>query len=500
MPKYELLVPVSNQNTAALMGNVYLTLKELQWNILYAGDSSVLANTAATGTRGQQIICQLSEEGLLVTSEMINDEVADVFGKNKKNTILFETAFLAMLAKPDAIALEFAQEELIQLRKDTIEKIALEEKEATEIDEAMNLSKSNLYVTYGIIALNVLIFVGMFFDGAGLITPNALVHLKWGSNFGPLTLSGDWWRLMSSIFIHFGVIHLLMNMYCLYSVGVYLEPLLGKVKYITAYLCTGLLASLVSLYWHAAEPVNSAGASGAVFGMYGVFLALLTSNLIPKKVRDELLKSILIFIGFNLLYGLKGGIDNSAHVGGLLVGFVFGYAFVLIIKKEKEGRSILWLLPLLIVISVGCAAFYLQENKGDQKERTALLKELANSSYPDEDKLNKQLVLFDEVNEQLQNVLNEEGVPFTELSILLKDSGIALISKANNVLAAAKKYDIAPSQKEKVTLLVEYVELRNEELLLLQKMCETENADSIMPELRRIRTVAYNRFAEAVAK
>lgn len=75
-----------------------------------------------------------------------------------------------------------------------------------------------------------------------------------------------------------------------------------------------------------------------------------------------------------------------------------------------------------------------------------------------------------------------------------------MISKANNVLAPAKKYDIAASQKEKVNLLIEYVELKNEELLLLQKMCETENADSIMPELRRVRTVAYNRFAEAVAK
>lgn len=498
MPKHELLVPISNSND--VMGNVYSTLKELQWNIQYAGESSVLANTAATGTRGQQIICQLSEEGLLVSSEMINDEVADVFGKNKKNTILFETSFLAVQAKQDTAALAIAQEELTQLRLATIEKIAIEEKEAAEIDEAMNLSKSNLYVTYLIIALNLLIFVGMLLDGAGLITPNALVHVKWGSNFGPLTLSGDWWRLMSSIFIHFGAIHLLMNMYCLYSVGVYLEPLLGKVKYITAYLCTGLLASLVSLYWHAADPVNSAGASGAVFGMYGVFLALLTSNLIPKKVRDELLKSILIFIGFNLLYGLKGGIDNSAHIGGLVAGFVFGYAFVLIIKKEKEGRSLHWILPLLIVISAGCAVYYLQENKGDQGERTALLKELANSAYPDEEKLNKKLLLFDEVNEQLQNVLKDEGVPFAELSILLKDSGVALISKANNVLAPASKLDISPSQKEKVTLLIEYVELRNEELLLLQKMCETENADSFMPELRRIRTVAYSRYAEAVAK
>ncbi|HEV7622240.1 MAG TPA: rhomboid family intramembrane serine protease, partial [Flavisolibacter sp.] len=81
-----------------------------------------------------------------------------------------------------------------------------------------------------------LVFILMVMNGAGLMVPESLVHIKWGSNYTPLTESGDWWRLLSNIFIHFGIIHLLMNMYCLYMAGVYLESILGKVKYIVAYL------------------------------------------------------------------------------------------------------------------------------------------------------------------------------------------------------------------------------------------------------------------------
>ena len=500
MPKHEILIPLTTTDTEEVMGNIYLSLQELQWNIQYGGETSLLANTAISGSKGQQILCLINEEGMVVSSEMIHNEVADVLGKNKKNTRQFEETYQKIAAQTDPATTETALYELSLLRIQTIDKIEVEEREAAEIDAAMNLSKSNLYVTYGIIALNILIFIAMIIDGAGLFTPNALVHLKWGSNYSPLTLTGDWWRLISSIFIHFGIIHLLMNMYCLYTVGVYLEPMLGKLRYLAAYLCTGLVASLVSLWWHAGEPVNSAGASGAVFGMYGVFLALLTSNLIPKKVKDELLKSILLFIAFNLLYGLKGGIDNSAHIGGLLSGFVFGYGLVWTIKKEREERPVNWLLPLLVIISVGSAAFYLQQNKGSQTDRIALLKELKNSAYADEEKLNNQLLQFDEVNESLQKVLNEEGVPFAELSVLLSDSGVALINKANNILARGKNFDISPTQKEKVNLLIEYVELRNEELLLLKKICDTQDAAGNMPELRRIRTLAYNRFGEAVSK
>src|SRR5690606_15299403 len=76
----------------------------------------------------------------------------------------------------------------------------------------------------------------------------------------------------------------------------------------------------------------------AIFGMYGVFLAMLTSDLIEKTARKALLTSIAVFVGYSLLYGLKGGIDNAAHIGGLLCGLLIGYAFIPSLKKPEENK------------------------------------------------------------------------------------------------------------------------------------------------------------------
>ncbi|MCR6640595.1 MAG: rhomboid family intramembrane serine protease [Sporocytophaga sp.] len=167
-----------------------------------------------------------------------------------------------------------------------------------------------------------------------------------------MTLEGEWWRLITCCFLHIGIFHLLMNMYALLYIGVLLEPLLGRTRFITAYLLTGVTASITSLWWH--DLTISAGASGAVFGMYGVFLALLTTNLIEKTARQTLLTSIAVFVGYNLINGLRGGIDNAAHIGGLIGGLLIGYAFIPSLKKTHEGNlkyGTIALLSLIILVS-----------------------------------------------------------------------------------------------------------------------------------------------------
>ncbi len=107
------------------------------------------------------------------------------------------------------------------------------------------------------------------------------------------------------------------------------------------------------MLWH--PLIISAGASGAIFGLYGVFLAMLTTNLIEKTARKALLTSIVIFVGYNLLNGLKGGIDNAAHLGGLLGGLIIGYAFIPSLKETEESESkikaILYLSVLVIAFT-----------------------------------------------------------------------------------------------------------------------------------------------------
>jgi rhomboid protease GluP len=123
-------------------------------------------------------------------------------------------------------------------------------------------------------------------------------------------------------------------MYALLYIGVLLEPHLGKTRFTAAYFLAGITASVASLWWH--DLTISAGASGAIFGLYGVFLAMLTTNLIEKSARNALLTSIAIFVAYNLINGVKGGIDNAAHIGGLVSGLIIGYSFIPSLKRGQE--------------------------------------------------------------------------------------------------------------------------------------------------------------------
>jgi membrane associated rhomboid family serine protease len=184
------------------------------------------------------------------------------------------------------------------------------------------LPRKDFYITPIIMDINILVFLVMVCSGLGLVSFKAIDLLHWGANYKPYTTNGEWWRLLTSIFLHGGIMHLLTNMYGLLFVGILLEPKLGKNKYAIIYLVTGIIASLASIIWH--EKTISVGASGAIFGLYGFFLAALLLKIYPREVGKPFLISTLIFVGFNLIMGMSGGIDNAAHIGGLSSGFLLG--------------------------------------------------------------------------------------------------------------------------------------------------------------------------------
>lgn len=193
-------------------------------------------------------------------------------------------------------------------------------------------AKSELKATRVLIALNLLVFIVMVFSGLGFISFSGEDLLKWGANFRPSIQNGEYWRLFTCMFLHAGVMHILFNMYGLFIAGVFLEKVTGAKWFLILYLLTGVIASLTSVWWHPAT--ISIGASGAIFGMYGVLFALLTTNVFESAVKKPMLINISVFIGYNLLYGLAGGIDNSAHVGGLLSGLLLGYIFYALFKDR----------------------------------------------------------------------------------------------------------------------------------------------------------------------
>jgi rhomboid protease GluP len=193
-------------------------------------------------------------------------------------------------------------------------------------------------VTKALVTADVLVFVAAAIGGAGIIVPNPNVLQAWGTNFGPLTTDGQWWRLVSSIFLHFGLFHLALNMWALYVGGRLAERLFGSQAFALIYFAAGIAGSLSSLLWNPA--VNNAGASGAIFGVYGAMLAffLRKNSSIPPSIVRQQRSSGIAFIAFNLINGFShAGIDNAAHIGGLAVGLVMG--LVLARPLEPEARA-----------------------------------------------------------------------------------------------------------------------------------------------------------------
>ena len=183
-------------------------------------------------------------------------------------------------------------------------------------------------MTFVLIAINVLVFVAMAAGGASPMEPTTQDLLNWGASFGPLELSTQWWRLFTAMFVHIGLIHILLNMYCLWSLGPLAERLFGPWKFLSLYLLSGLGGNVASVALH--PTIVAAGASGAIFGVAGALLPVLQLRNIPAIVnlrgRGGRL-GIGGFIAYNLIYGFANtGIDNAAHLGGLAVGFVIGYA------------------------------------------------------------------------------------------------------------------------------------------------------------------------------
>jgi rhomboid protease GluP len=194
------------------------------------------------------------------------------------------------------------------------------------------LPQRHYFVTPILININIVIFVVLVLAGMHVLSPEGQDLVAVGANFGPYTLTGEWWRLFTSMFLHIGIIHLLVNMYALASIGGALEPLVGRKQFIIAYVLAGLAGSLGSLWWDQFR--ISAGASGAIFGMFGMFMTLM---LLERQMRWQEKKGIVLnllgVIAFNLLFGLQSGIDNAAHTGGLVLGIVYGGVLML-----RSGR------------------------------------------------------------------------------------------------------------------------------------------------------------------
>jgi len=262
--------------------------------------------------------------------------------------------------------------------------------------------KAGFFMSPIIIIFCVLVYVSMVASGVHFMEPTIESLVGWGANFTTLTYQGQYWRLISNCFLHIGMIHLLFNMYALLYIGLLLEPIIGKWKLGLAFILTGISGSLVSLAWH--DMILSAGASGAIFGLYGLYIALLITNLIDKESKKGILVSILIFVGYNLLFGLRGGIDNAAHIGGLFSGLLLGFSFYPILSNPQAKLKGL-LIPLVLMVFILSCGFIIVSTP---KKAVVYEMRLAEFVELEQKALSVYPQYFTEANIE---AINEDGIP-----------------------------------------------------------------------------------------
>ncbi len=204
------------------------------------------------------------------------------------------------------------------------------------------------WTAFGLIAANVAMFAFELVQGASLSGPDSVEMISFGGNFGPLTCHGQEWRLVTAMFLHYGVIHIGMNMACLYQIRI-VERMMSRAEFLALYLAAGMVGGLASV---ASHPLAvSAGASGAVFGMFGAFTALMVvrRDRIDQGEWRRTMKSLGTFFALNLALGLsQRGIDLTAHLGGLATGFVGGFALARTARPNSRP-----LVRAVVVVAAG---------------------------------------------------------------------------------------------------------------------------------------------------
>ena len=195
-------------------------------------------------------------------------------------------------------------------------------KEEHEFQEKLKSFQPHAWVTYVIVGVNVLVWVWTLMQGASVVNAPADKLFYWGGNAASAIQQGEWWRLCSAMFLHSGLMHVLMNMIGLYTAGVVVERIYGSRLFLIIYFASGLLGNALALNYSAQNAV-SVGASGAVFGVAGALLVAVFQHRdkLPEMFSRQTMSGMGVFVLYSLINGFSHqGIDNAAHIGGLIGG------------------------------------------------------------------------------------------------------------------------------------------------------------------------------------
>jgi rhomboid protease GluP len=223
--------------------------------------------------------------------------------------------------------------------------------------------------TYLLLAINIAVYLWMVTQHVNWNKPTEFDLIRYGANEPWLVLHSEWYRLLTATFVHVGLLHIATNMWCLWNLGILGEPLIGPFGMIAVYMLTGIAGNLLSMAFNVLSTLIThnprfllevgAGASGAVFGIAGILIVLLSNRQLPFPWEElRRLRSMVIkFAAINLVIGLSTmifnfgiRIDNFAHIGGFLSGLALG---VPLVPRMTAGRT-RYLARQKVTFSVAC--------------------------------------------------------------------------------------------------------------------------------------------------
>lgn len=300
--------------------------------------------------------------------------------------------------------------------------------------------------TYILIGLNVVVFAWLALQQQSLMmdtSADVLAIIRAGANLNPLTLGGQPWRIVTCMFLHFGVIHLLVNMYALYVLGKGLEPAMGSGRFVLVYLICGIAASIASLLFNVYIP--SAGASGAIFGLFGYRLsAEIVGSFHDRQSLLNIFINFVVFVLINGAIAAFASVDIAGHVGGCIAGLIIGvFHFRLrwFIPEKYLALLAVLVASTLILLPLGQVRYY--------KVFQAVLN----------------------MEERLDQLFDTRAG-----DTLMKDSLANYIPRWDSILAALDKTGDLPEEVKRDTMVLrDYIQLRRQETFYRVRMVERES-------------------------
>lgn len=462
--EYEKRMPGEGLTNWEIFSIAEQACKDLEWEYLVADENTFTATTPTHWTLSEEIITIVVENNMVIFKSQGESLELYEGGRNKKN---IEEHLIPAFKKVKASW----QPEKLQSAATSLKTVATKQfKTGNRVEyDKMTYGFKDHEVTFLLNAINVLVFAAMVVKGVSIFEPLPGDILKWGGNVKVNVTGGQWWRLITSLFVHVGIFPLLVNLFGLYFIGLLVEPILGKLKFLIAYLCTGIFASLASIIW-VSEGVT-AGASGPVFGMYGLLLAFSTTRYINKKFPPIWLVCIAAYAIFNIVIGWHGGADNAANIGGFVSGIIIGYLFYYFHFRKKLARAGGTRISIEVMLITGLLLFYYLKKNGRD----------------DSFEFEKAVMRLNqiEVNAMTQMQQLQSAKTNNEAAQFLKDKALPEWKHFQKEIMKTDAYTLDDEFKQKRKLLSNYAQLRIRQTELIYKSMQ-EQTDKYNPEIDEV--------------